>query len=78
MQALREIQEVTSDTITITVPAAFLNHTVEIIVLPLDDESTEGAADHVWPQDFIARFSGCMPDFPDLASEGEYELRRPL
>ena len=78
MQALREIQEVTSDTITITVPATFLNHTVEIIVLPLDDEAAEGTAEQVWPQDFIARFSGCMPDFPDIASEGAYELRRPL
>ena len=75
MRALREILEVTSDTITIAVPAAFRNHKVEIIVLPLDEETAVGQG---WPQDFIARFSGCMPDFPDMPSAGAYEHRQPL
>jgi hypothetical protein len=78
MRALREILEVTSDTITVTVPSAFRNHKVEIIVLPLDEETAVGAAGQGWPQDFIARFSGCMPDFPDIPPEGAYEHRQPL
>jgi len=73
MRALREIRQITSDTITIAVPSAFRDLKVEIIVLPLDE--TEGTN---WPQDFIARFSGCIPDFPDLPAEGAYEARPPL
>jgi predicted GTPase len=37
MQVLREIHQITSNTVTISVPEAFQNHRVEIIVLPLNE-----------------------------------------
>jgi len=36
MQALREIHQITSNTLIISVPKAFQNRSVEIIMLPLD------------------------------------------
>ena len=40
MQALREIQEVTSNTITIQIPKTFPHKKVEIIVLPMEEKPT--------------------------------------
>ena len=37
MFALREIHKITSNTVTIRVPKAFQNHSVEIIMLPLNE-----------------------------------------
>ena len=37
MVALREIQEVTSRSITVTLPEGFVAKTVEIIVLPIEE-----------------------------------------
>jgi hypothetical protein len=31
-----------------------------------------------WPEGFFERFAGSLPDFPDLESEGNYELREEL
>jgi len=36
MQAIREIHHITSNTLTIPVPTAFQNCSIEIIMLPLD------------------------------------------
>ena len=75
MQALREIREITSDTITINVPAAFRHHRVEIILLPLDEETQK---DQALPKEFFERFAGCLPDFPRRELEGGYEERGAL
>ncbi|MCP4151162.1 MAG: hypothetical protein GY757_25685 [bacterium] len=38
MQAIREIKQVESNSVTINIPDAFMAKRVEIIVLPLDDD----------------------------------------
>jgi hypothetical protein len=75
MEAIREIREITSDTITIRVPLAFCNQRVEIIVLPLGVEEQSPPS---WPAGFLEKFAGCMPDFPDIPEEPQLETRAPL
>ena len=75
MQAVREIRDITTDTITIHVPVEMRHHRVEIILLPLDDDAHEHQA---WPKDFFERFAGCLPDLPQRLPEGDYENREPL
>ena len=81
MRALREIREVTSNTLTIPVPDALLHQKVEVIILPLD-ESREGADaptdGNGWPVGFLERLAGSLPDFPDIESEGGFEERETL
>ena len=31
-----------------------------------------------WPEGFIERFTGSLPDFPDVEPEGDYEVREEL
>ena len=31
-----------------------------------------------WPEGFIERFAGSLPDFPDVEPEGDYEVREEL
>ncbi len=31
-----------------------------------------------WPEGFFERFAGSLPDFPDIESEGDYEVREAL
>ncbi|MBM3333047.1 hypothetical protein FJY63_00130 [Candidatus Sumerlaeota bacterium] len=78
MGVIREIREVTSNTVTVPVPDALLHHKVEIIVLPLDEHvetAAAGEAGDGWPDGFCERFAGSCPDFPDIESEGDYEIR---
>lgn len=48
MQALREIHEVTSDTVTIQIPNTFPYKKVEIIVLPLKEKRLTDHAEDFW------------------------------
>jgi len=73
MQALREIHNTASDTIVIKIPQELRNKTLEIIVLPLEDINNSS-----WPKDFFNKFVGCLPDFPDIEAEGDYENRKQL
>lgn len=41
-------------------------------------QTTPGAKDLGWSADFFERFAGCMPDFPDIEPEGDYEVRAEL
>jgi len=45
MQALREIHDVTSDTVTIQIPKRFPYKQVEIIVLPVEEKEKMDKAD---------------------------------
>jgi len=45
MQALREIHDVTSDTVTIQIPKRFPYKQVEIIVLPVEEKGKMDQAD---------------------------------
>ncbi|NJO17049.1 MAG: hypothetical protein HC877_15310 [Thioploca sp.] len=48
MQALREIHEVTSDTVTIQIPNTFPYKKVEIIVLPLEEKRLTDHTEDFW------------------------------
>lgn len=76
MNALRKIYKTHSDTVIIKIPEALRYQTLEIIVLPVSDELTETTAH--WPANFFDKFVGCLPDFPEIESEGDYENREVL
>ncbi len=46
----------------------------EVIVI-LETPSTQPLG---WPATFFERFAGSLPDFPDIESEGHYEIRAEL
>jgi hypothetical protein len=80
IQALREIHKTTSNTVILKIPEALRHQTVEIIILPLNDklEKSTHKKPSGWPPDFFEKFVGCLPDFPDIEPEGEYENRKAL
>lgn len=75
VEAIREIREITSDTLNIRVPSVFCNQRVEIIVLPLGEEEQSSSS---WPAGFLDKFAGCMPDFPDILEEPPCDTRTSL
>ncbi|RKZ39208.1 MAG: hypothetical protein DRR00_33570 [Candidatus Parabeggiatoa sp. nov. 3] len=80
MQALRKIYHEISDTLTIPVPAAFQNGSVEIIMLPLDETTSQGMVkNNDWPPYFFEKTAGCLADDPiERAPQGDYEIREVL
>jgi len=54
---------------TISVPRELRNRDVEVIILPLDEETENGNAVEVdkngYPLGFFERTFGSLPDFPD-------------
>jgi hypothetical protein len=64
MIALRQIQTIEGDFVTIKLPVEFRNYSqAEIIILPV-----EGGMKKNNTETFIQRFSGAMLDFPDVES----------
>jgi len=41
----------------------------------LEDRSPEALG---WPPGFFEKFAGCLPDFPEIEPEGDYEVREEL
>lgn len=78
MQALRKIVDVTGPTLTIDLPPDWAGLvTAEVIVLPINEaDVTDIAAPANTMEDLVRRFYGAIPDFPDRAPQGEYEVRR--
>ena len=73
MDAIREVRVIRHNVITINVPDLLVNRTVEIIVLPLNDQDQIQDA---WPVDFFEATAGCMAADPiSRASQGDYEKR---
>jgi hypothetical protein len=69
MKPFRVIQRVTSGTITIPVPESLLDHQVEVILLPIDEpvpSFLEPKDEDAWHRDFVQRYAGSLPDFPDV------------
>ncbi|OQY43951.1 MAG: hypothetical protein B6247_30935 [Candidatus Parabeggiatoa sp. nov. 2] len=59
MQALREIHQITSNTLIISVPEAFQNRSVEIIMLALDENTSQvSVPNQNWPPDFFEKTAG--------------------
>lgn len=76
MQALRKIQKVDSDHISIKIPKIFRKRTLEIIVMPVDDLRSTPETAETWPKDFFVKTSGCFAGAPLVREDqGEYEVR---
>lgn len=60
----------------IPIPEEVQNRRVEIIIVPLDEQVATNREKTGDPD--IAEFFGCLPDFPERAPQGEYEVREEL
>lgn len=61
MIALRQIQTLTGDSVTIQLPPEFKNYQqAEIIILPLEESLKQSSATEL----FIQQFAGAFSDFP--------------
>ncbi len=59
--------------------------TVAEVIMLIDTPATEitgqptaAPEDLDWPAGFFERFAGCLPDFPNIEPEGDYEARDEL
>lgn len=76
MQALRKIQTVTSDHVSIKIPKSFMGRSIEIIMIPIDDSKPETKTYTGWPKNFFAETAGCFSSTPLVREDqGEYEVR---
>jgi len=64
MQALRRIQIVDSYHIFLKIPKAFMQRSIEIIIMPFDNSRTASETSVAWPKDFFAKTAGCLADSP--------------
>jgi hypothetical protein len=63
MLALRQIHSTGTDYLTIQLPDGFKNYPqVEIIILPVETDKKSRTS----TEDFVNRFAGAIPDFPDI------------
>jgi hypothetical protein len=63
--------------IEIRSPALPVGATAKVIIL-LETTSTDHGESVGWPEGFFEQFAGSLPDFPDIDSEGGYEVREKL
>jgi hypothetical protein len=84
MQAIRQIYQNTPSIIHINIPEELQNHSVEVIIIALDDsinkdiEAKETDANG-WPIGFFEATAGCLADDPiERAPQGDYEIRLEL
>lgn len=82
MNAIREVREISANTLTITVPKTFHHRKVEVIILPFEEDLTEKSPRRRakgWPKDYFLRTAGCFADSPiERAPQGDYETRDEL
>lgn len=51
---------------------------VEVVIVFHPVKTTTGKVHPSWPEGFFEKTAGSIPDFPDRASQGEYEVRDDL
>lgn len=74
MQSIRLHARVGNDGILkLQTPIKYKNAEVDVVLVVNVSYAEKG-----WPPGFLDRFAGCMPDLPDRAPQGEYEVREPL
>jgi hypothetical protein len=56
------------------VPIGMPNSTVVVIVVPITS-AKKSPEDLGWSPGFLEETAGSIPDFPDIESEGDYEIR---
>lgn len=76
MQAIRKIQIADSDKISLKIPKSFIKRSLEIIIMPIDEDKTVLGPSTEWPKDFFTRTAGCFAGTPLVREEqGEFEVR---
>lgn len=51
---------------------------VTVILQPVPSPSVQTPGSRGWPLGFFEQFAGCLPDFPDIEPEGDFEVREAL
>ncbi len=64
MQSVRRIQKAYSEHISLKIPKSFIQRSLEIIIMPVDDAKPMSEALAVWPKGFFSRTAGCFADAP--------------
>jgi hypothetical protein len=61
-------------------PPEFADQDVDLVVVFAPPKSAEAAVpvSQGWPAGFFEEVAGSIPDFPEIDSEGEFEVRDPL
>ena len=81
MEAIRKIMQAPQDSITVQLPPSFRRRMLEVLVMPLDDDTATNAAGSGsgWPADFFTRIAGGWSG-PALerAPQGKFEIRKAL
>jgi len=76
MQAIRKIQIADSDQISLKIPKSFIKRSLEIIIMPIDEEKTVLGPSTDWPKDFFDQTAGCFAGTPLVREDqGEFEVR---
>ena len=76
MQAIRKIQIADSDQISLKIPKSFIKRSLEIIIMPIDEDKTVLGSSTEWPKDFFTRTAGCFAGTPLVREDqGEFEVR---
>lgn len=63
--------------LNLQIPTGIVNADLEVIVV-VEAVASKPSEDLGWPPGFIEKFAGAIPDFPERAPQGEYEIRREL
>ena len=72
MLALRQIYTNQKQQLVIQLPPEFdAYERIEVIILPVESNSSNSLS----TKEFIERFAGAIPNFPDLESPGELQER---
>jgi hypothetical protein len=66
--------------VTFRMPKEFANQDVDLVVVfePLKSVEAAVPTSQGWPADFFEEVAGSIPDFPEIDSEGDFEVRDSL
>jgi hypothetical protein len=72
MLALRQIHTAQNQQVLIKLPPEFdAYEKIEVIILPVESDSRSPLS----AKEFVKRFAGAIPDFPELESPGQLQER---
>lgn len=72
MLALRQIHTAQNQQVLIKLPPEFdAYEKIEVIILPVES----GSSSPLSAEEFVKRFAGAIPDFPELESPGQLQER---
>ncbi len=64
-----------SGMLNLNIPLSIKNQDIEVLIVI--STKTQREKSH-WQDDFVEKFAGCMPDFPENDYEGDFEEREML